>query len=179
MLFRSRSPTLVVNVIGDRAIPPAFGRYLAAHIAGAQHVEFAGEDHFCWVMPTWRELMDCWIEFVTGRAPATRSERQFATVLFTDIVDSTARSGEVGDTAWREMLDRHDRIAWQAADRHAGKLIKNTGDGLLMTFTTPSEAVACAADLVRDLGRVGLGVRAGLHAGEIVVREDGDRKSVV
>ena len=169
-----RAPTLVLNVIGDRAIPPAFGRYLAKHIPGARYVEFPGDDHFAWVMPNWRELMDCWIEFVTGRAPAARSERRFATVLFTDIVDSTARSTEVGDTAWREMLDRHDRIAWQAIERHDGKLVKNTGDGLLMTFAAPSHAVACATHLVRELGRVGLGVRAGLHAGEIVVREDGD-----
>ena len=168
------APTLVLNVIGDRAIPPAYGRYLAKRIAGAQYVEFPGDDHFCWVMPTWRELCDRWIEFVIGRAPAARSERRFATVLFTDIVDSTARSAGVGDAAWREMLDRHDRIAWQAIERHDGKLVKNTGDGLLMTFAAPSQAVACATHLVRELAGVGLGVRAGLHAGEVVVREDGD-----
>ncbi len=169
-----RAPTLVMNVIGDRSIPPSFGRYLAEHIPGARYEEFPGEDHLFWIMPNWRELMDCWIEFVTGRAPNVRSERRFATVLFTDIVNSTASSAAVGDTAWRETLDRHDRIAWQAADRHAGTLVKNTGDGLLMTFTTPSQAVECAAELVRELGRVGLSLRAGLHAGEIAVREDGD-----
>ena len=141
-------------------------------------MEFPGEDHFCWIMPTWRELNDCWIEFVTGRAPIARSERRFATVLFTDIVDSTARAAQVGDAAWREMLDRHDRIAWQSVDRHAGKLVKNTGDGLLMTFAAPSEGVACAKELVSELGQVGLRVRAGLHAGEIVVREDGDVSGV-
>ncbi len=169
-----RAPTLVLNVTGDRAIPPAFGRYLAERIPGARYAQFPGEDHFCWVMPNWRELMDCWIEFVTGRAPVARSERRFATVLFTDIVDSTARSGEVGDAAWREMLDRHDRIAWQAAGRHAGTLVKNTGDGLLMTFGAPSQAVACATELTRALEDIGLRIRAGLHAGEVVVREDGD-----
>jgi class 3 adenylate cyclase len=169
-----RAPTLVMNVIGDRVIPPAFGRYLAEHIPGARYVQFPGEDHLVWIMASWRETMDVWIEFVTGRAPVAQSERRFATVLFTDIVDSTARSAEVGDEAWREMLDLHDRIAWQAVDRHAGKLVKNMGDGLLMTFTTPSEAVACATELVGELGRVGLSVRAGLHAGEIMVREDGD-----
>lgn len=173
-----RAPTLVANVIGDRAIPPAFGRYLAKHICGARYVEFPGDDHFCWIMPIWREINDCWLEFVTGRAPAARSERRFATVLFTDIVDSTARSAAVGDAAWRDMLDRHDRIGWQAVDRHVGKLVKNTGDGLLMTFPSPSEAVACATELVGELGRVGLSVRAGLHAGEIVVREDGDVSGV-
>jgi class 3 adenylate cyclase len=94
--------------------------------------------------------------------------------LFTDIVGSTARLTEVGDERWRQLLDRHDRIAWQAVERHAGKLVKNTGDGLLMTFANPSEAVACAHQLARELERVGLRVRAGLHAGEIVVREDGD-----
>jgi class 3 adenylate cyclase len=169
-----RAPTLVMNVTGDRAIPPAFGRYLAEHIPGARYVQIPGEDHLVWVMASWRETMDVWIEFVTGRAPIAQSERRFATVLFTDIVDSTARSAEVGDEAWREMLDRHDRIAWKAVDRHAGKLVKNMGDGLLMTFTTPSDAVACATELVVELGRVGLSVRAGLHAGEIMVREDGD-----
>jgi class 3 adenylate cyclase len=118
--------------------------------------------------------MDCVIEFVIGRAPSTHRERRFATVLFTDIVGSTARSSEVGDGAWREMLDHHDRIAWKAVDRHSGELVKNTGDGLLMTFASPSGAVACASDLVRELGHVGLSVRAGLHAGEILLREDGD-----
>jgi len=169
-----RAPTLVVNVTGDRAIPPVFGRYLAEHISGARYAQFPGEDHFCWVMPNWREFMDCWIEFVTDHAPVTHSERRFATVLFTDIVGSTARSAEIGDHAWREMLDRHDRIGWKAADRHAGTLVKNTGDGLLMTFGAPSHAVACATELVRELEGISLNVRAGLHAGEIVVREDGD-----
>ncbi|MFN2427726.1 MAG: alpha/beta fold hydrolase [Candidatus Binatia bacterium] len=169
-----RAPTLVVNVVGDRAIAPAFGRYLAEHIPGARYLQFPGEDHLCWIMSNWRELTDVLVEFVTGRAPVARSERHFATVLFTDLVNSTARSAEVGDEAWRGMLDRHDQIAWHAVDRHAGKLVKNMGDGLLMTFTSPSAALACATELVRDLGDAGLSVRAGLHAGEIVVREDGD-----
>lgn len=169
-----RAETLVINVVGDRVIPPAYGRYLAKHIPKARYVQFAGEDHFAWVMPSWREICDGFLEFLTGRAPAARSERRFATVLFTDIVDSTARSAAVGDMAWRDMLDRHDRIAWQAVDRHDGALVKNTGDGLLMTFGEPSNGVACAQELVCELGQVGLRVRAGLHAGEILVREDGD-----
>jgi class 3 adenylate cyclase len=169
-----RAPTLVVNVTGDRCIPPAYGRYLADHIPGARYEQFAGEDHLSWVMSDWRGLTDCWLEFLTGNAPSVNAVRRFATVVFTDIVDSTARSGEIGDSAWREMLDRHDRIAWSAVDRHAGTLVKNTGDGLLMTFATPSDAVACASDLVRELDAVGLRVRAGVHAGEIMVREDGD-----
>ncbi len=169
-----RAETLVINVVGDRVIPPAYGRYLAKHIPKARYVQFTGEDHFCWVMPNWRDICDGFLQFLTGRAPMARSERRFATVLFTDIVDSTARSAAVGDTAWRDMLDRHDRIAWQAVDRHDGALVKNMGDGLLMTFGAPSNGVACAQELVCKLGQVGLRVRAGLHAGEILVREDGD-----
>ena len=169
-----QAPTLVMHVQGDRVVPAAFGRYLAEHIRGARYEQFAGDDHLFWVAPAWREPMDCWLEFVTGQAPSMSSDRQFATVLFTDIVGSTARSAEAGDAAWREMLDRHDGIAWRAVGHHGGKLVKNTGDGLLMTFGTPSEAVACSSDLVSELGDVGLSVRAGLHAGEIMVREDGD-----
>jgi class 3 adenylate cyclase len=169
-----KAPTLVMNVKGDRVIHPAVGRYLADKIPAARYVQFAGQDHFCWIMPNWRELMDCWIEFVTGVAPAVHAERKFATVLFTDIVGSTAQSARVGDATWRGMLESHDRIAWKIVDQRRGKLVKNTGDGLLVTFDSPSEAVAATSTLTQELGGVGLTIRAGLHAGEVEVREDGD-----
>jgi class 3 adenylate cyclase len=168
------APTLVLNVTGDRVIHPASGRYLAAKIPGARFVEFAGEDHFAWIMPSWRRLMDYWLEFVTGTAPVTPSQRRFATVLFTDIVGSTAQAARVGDATWRTTMDGHDRIAWQAVGAHRGKLIKNTGDGLLVTFDSPSDAIACTMELTRGLADLGLTIRAGLHAGEVEVREDGD-----
>jgi len=169
-----KAPTLVMNVRGDRIFPPASGRYLADKIPGARFVEFAGEDHFCWIMSSWRELMECWIEFVTGTVPTVRGERRFATVLFTDIVGSTAEGAKVGDDAWRRTLESHDRIAWKTVDRHRGTLVKNTGDGLLITFDSPSQAIACGVELARELAGVGLAIRAGLHAGEIEVRENGD-----
>ncbi|MFT4571287.1 MAG: class 3 adenylate cyclase [Hyphomicrobiaceae bacterium] len=169
-----QAPTLIMNVLGDRVIHPAMGRYLAGAIPGAVHVEFPGDDHMFWVASGWQRIMDRWLEFMLGHATEARTERQFATVLFTDIVGSTARSAQVGDEAWREMLDRHDRIALAAAGQHDGKLVKNTGDGLLMTFSVPSQGLACATKLVRELGSAGLSIRAGLHAGEILVREDGD-----
>jgi class 3 adenylate cyclase len=103
-----------------------------------------------------------------------RTERKFATVLFSDIVDSTARASEVGDEAWSGMLDRHDRIAWDVVQEHRGKLVKNTGDGLLLTFDAPSDAIAAASALTKTLRDVGLETRVGVHAGEIEVRADGD-----
>jgi class 3 adenylate cyclase/pimeloyl-ACP methyl ester carboxylesterase len=169
-----KAPTLVMNVTGDRLIHPACGRYLADKIPGARFVEFPGEDHLCWIMPSWRRLMDCWLEFVTGTAPAAPSQRRFATVLFTDIVGSTTQAARVGDAAWRTTMEGHDRVAWRAVGEHRGKLVKNTGDGLLVTFDSPSEAIACTSELTRELAGLGLTIRAGLHAGEVEVREDGD-----
>jgi class 3 adenylate cyclase/pimeloyl-ACP methyl ester carboxylesterase len=168
------APTLVINVTGDRLIHPVSGRYLADKIPGARFVECSGEDHFCWIMPNWREVMDCWLEFVTGAAPVAPSQRRFATVLFTDIVGSTTQAASAGDAAWRTTMEAHDRVAWQAVGAHGGKLVKNTGDGLLLTFESPSAAIACAVDLRRELAAIGLTIRAGVHAGEIEVREDGD-----
>jgi class 3 adenylate cyclase len=168
------APTLVMNVTGDRLMHPATGRYLADKIPGARFVEFPGEDHLFWIMPGWRPLMDCWLEWVTGTAPAAPSQRRFATVLFTDIVGSTTEAARLGDAAWRTTMEGHDRVAWRAVGAHGGKLVKNTGDGLLVTFDSPSEAIACTSELKRELAGLGLTIRAGLHAGEVEVREDGD-----
>jgi class 3 adenylate cyclase len=173
-LANIKAPTLVINLTGDRLFPPAVGRYLADKIPGARYEEFEGDDHFCWIAPNWREIIDCWIEFVTGVKPEAGTKRRFATVLFSDIVGSTSRSAEVGDEAWARTLDSHDRIAWDVVREHRGSLVKNTGDGLLLTFDAPSDGVAAASALTQALGSVGLRIRAGLHAGEVEVREDGD-----
>jgi class 3 adenylate cyclase len=95
-------------------------------------------------------------------------------VLFTDLVDSTARSAQAGDVAWLATLESHDRICREVVDGCAGRIVKSTGDGLLAIFDTPSQAVRAAGDVVTKLGSIDLGVRAGVHAGELEVREDGD-----
>jgi class 3 adenylate cyclase len=168
------APTLVIHASGDRLISPTVGRYVADRIPGAHYEEFDSDDHMIWVSPVWREVTDCAVEFLTGVKPGMRTERKFATVLFSDIVDSTARASEVGDEAWSGMLDRHDRIAWDVVQEHRGKLVKNTGDGLLLTFDAPSDAIAAASALTKTLRDVGLETRVGVHAGEIEVRADGD-----
>ena len=149
---RITAPTLVMHVKGDRVCNVAGGRVLADLIPGARYVEIPGEDHFCWVMPTWREMNDVIVEFCTGTVPEPITTRRFATVLFTDIVGSTHRSAALGDTAWREILDQHDVIARKIVEQHGGRVVKSTGDGLLVIFDVPSQGVGCGIDLCRRFG---------------------------
>jgi class 3 adenylate cyclase len=171
---RIAAPTLVMHVKGDRALHVAMGRLLADLISGSTYVEIDGEDHFSWIMPNWREVNDAFIEFITG-TPATRtSTRQFGTVLFTDIVDSTRQSAAMGDSKWRGVLDGHDRTARGLIDQHSGRVVKSTGDGLLAVFDAPSQGVECGIRMCEALRGIGVQIRAGVHAGEIEVHEDGD-----
>ncbi len=165
--------TLVVHVKGDRVLPAAGGRLLADLIPDAEYVEIPGEDHFAWIMPNWREI-DVLIEFATGTPVTRTATRKFANVLFTDIVGSTRQSAERGDAAWRALLDSHDRIARGLVDEHGGRVVKSTGDGLLVTFDSPSQGVACGVGLRDALVGIGIEIRAGIHAGEIELHDDGD-----
>jgi class 3 adenylate cyclase len=111
-------------------------------------------------------------EFVTGhrRSPESDLDRILATVLFTDIVDSTNRAAQLGDNRWRDLLDRHDDLSNRIVSKHRGNLVKSTGDGILATFDGPGRAVRCALTLSEATKVIGLPVRAGLHCGEVEVR---------
>jgi class 3 adenylate cyclase len=102
--------------------------------------------------------------------PDDRGQRILATVLFTDIVGSTERARQLGDRRWGELLDLHDRTAGELVGRWLGRLVKLTGDGVLAVFDRPERAIRCAAGLRDSLGQAGLPIRAGLHAGEVVLR---------
>ena len=167
-----------MHVQGDQVLPVAMGRLLADIIPGARYVEIEGADHFFWIMPNWREVSDISIEFVTGKPVERATTRQFATVLFTDIVDSTRQSAAVGDARWREILDEHDRTARGLIDEHRGRVVKSTGDGLLAVFDTPSQGVNCGVQMCDALRGIGIAIRAGIHAGEIEVHDDGDVSGV-
>ena len=171
---RIKARTMVMHVLGDHELNVSFGRLLADIIPGAEFVGIEGEDHFSWIMPNWRDVTDGLIEFAIGSELKRTSRRQFGAVLFTDIVDSTKQSVAVGDTKWREVLESHDKVARELIDEHRGRVVKSTGDGLLALFDGPSEGVECGVKLCDSLRGIGVEIRAGIHAGEIEVHDDGD-----
>lgn len=118
------------------------------------------------------ELLDEIQEFVTGTRSAALVNRVLATVLFTDIVSSTEHAANMGDRAWREVLDSYEMVARSALDQFRGREIKSTGDGTLATFDGPARAVECARAIMERVAPLGVEVRAGIHTGEIELRGD-------
>jgi class 3 adenylate cyclase len=166
-----QAPTLVIHRVGDQMIRVDHGRYLAQHITGARLVEVPGSDHLFYVGDGDAIIGEI-EEFLTG-ARHVDTDRVLATVMFTDIVDSTARAAAVGDRQWRGLVDEHDRVTGTLVERFQGELVKTMGDGALASFDGPGRAVRCAAALRDAVFTLGLEVRAGLHTGE-VERRDGD-----
>ena len=159
------APTLVAHCRGDRMIPVALGRYLADHIAGSRFAELPGRDHIAFAKA--EPLLDEVEEFLVGSRGAAAAERALATILFTDLVDSTARAAELGDRRWRALLERHDAAVRRQLTLHRGREVKTVGDGFLATFDGPARAIRCAEALRGELGTLGLQVRAGIHTGEV------------
>jgi class 3 adenylate cyclase len=148
------------------------GRYLAEHIEGARLVELPGADGAL----AWENadlLIDEIEEFLTGIRRRAAPDRALATVLFTDIVGSTERAGELRDERWLRLLDVHDETARRVVGGLDGRLIKTTGDGILAIFDGPGRGIRAAALLREELRRAGLDIRAGVHTGEVELR-DGD-----
>ena len=171
---RISSRTMVMHVKGDQVLPVGGSRLLAQIIPNAVYREIAGDDHFAWIMPNWRDPTDAAIEFYTGAALKRTSSRKFGAILFTDIVDSTRQSSALGDAKWRTMLEGHDRVTRHLIGQHGGRLVKSTGDGLLAIFDAPFQGVACGIEMCDTLGGMGVTIRAGLHVGQIEVHDDGD-----
>jgi class 3 adenylate cyclase/pimeloyl-ACP methyl ester carboxylesterase len=163
-----RIPTLVIHRSGERVVPVGCARYLAQHIPGARLVELPGIDHLPIIDGD--AIMDEIEEFLTGVRPLPESDRVLATVLFTDIVTSTERSAQVGDRRWKDLLDQHDTLIRRELERHRGRLVKNTGDGILATFDGPARAIRCAQAIATSVKALGIEVRAGLHTGEVELR---------
>src|SRR5919109_983614 len=168
-----RCPALVLHAEENSVWPVEYARYLAERIPGARLEIFPGSDIFLLYQHE-RTLLPMIEEFLTGERRFYHAERVLATVLFTDIVGSTERASALGDPAWRAELERHDGIAARAVERFGGRLVKSTGDGVVVTFDGPGRAIGCAQTLISELERADLPIRAGVHTGEIELRPDGD-----
>jgi len=165
-------PTLVLRQEQDTYLDERHSRYVAEHIPAARYVEVPGRAPF-WIGAE-DAVADEIHHFLTGVRRPVVSDRVLATVLFTDIVGSTERAAELGDEAWRSLLERHDSVVRQEVERHRGRFVKSLGDGTLAVFDGPSRAISsalAARDRVRDLG---LETRAGLHTGECELLEGDD-----
>jgi class 3 adenylate cyclase len=163
-------PTLVLHRRDNVFTPVGCSRYLGDNIAGARYVELPGADQLPWSGDA-QAILDEVEEFLTGQRSGT-GERVLATVLFTDIVDSTRQAVELGDRAWRARLENHDAIVRRELRRYGGREINTTGDGFFAAFDSPTQAAHCARAIVDASASARLAVRAGIHTGECERRGD-------
>jgi class 3 adenylate cyclase/pimeloyl-ACP methyl ester carboxylesterase len=166
-----RVPTLVVHHTDDSIIMPAKGTYLAENIPGAKYVELPGRNMYHFVEP-WRDSFQEIAQFLTGHQADMVDDRVLATVLFTDIVDSTRRAAEMGDRDWHALLDAHDAVVRVQLARFRGREVNTAGDGFLAMFDGPQRAIRCAMAVRDAVQALGIQVRAGLHTGECEIRGD-------
>jgi class 3 adenylate cyclase len=166
LLGSMRVPTLLLHRTGDRFVDVHTSRYMARRIPGARLVELSGDDH----LPFFGDqdaVVALTQEFLTGALPVADPDRMLATLLFTDIVDSTKLATELGDRRWHRLLEQHNQMVRKHLDRFRGREIKTTGDGFLATFDGPARAIRAAHAIRTELAEHGLQIRAGLHTGAI------------
>jgi class 3 adenylate cyclase len=164
-----RVPTLVVHRTESVIQPVELGREVASLIPAARLIEVPGTDSLLFSGDTDR-VIDEVEEFLTGARSGGDAERVLATLLFTDIVESTRTAAEVGDRQWRDLLDEHDRLVRRELERFRGREVVTTGDGFLATFDGPGRAVRCALAITEVTVSAGIRVRAGIHTGEVELR---------
>jgi pimeloyl-ACP methyl ester carboxylesterase/class 3 adenylate cyclase len=158
-------PTLVIHRAGDIMVTIPHGRYIAEHVPGARMIELPGDDHMCFAGDQ-DAILDPIEEFVTGGLADAAPDRVLATVLFTDIVDSTARAAELGDRKWRDLLETWQLQVRKLLERYRGREVKTTGDGFLAAFDGPERAIHCARAIAQQSPPIGVYVRTGVHTGQ-------------
>ncbi len=163
-------PTLVIHAADDRVCHVENGRYLARHIPGARYVELPGSDHVPWFdpEPTVAEIR----EFLTGTRETASPDRVLVTILFTDLVTSSEMAASLGDRRWRDLLEQHHTAIRRELTRFDGREVDTAGDGFFATFDGPARAIRCARAIMAGVADLGLGLRAGLHTGEVEVLGD-------
>jgi class 3 adenylate cyclase len=167
-----RVPTLVMHRTGDQDVPVEAGRWLAEHIPTARFVEFPGSSHVAAADPGPVELeLRAFLAAVRAGAEIEVGEPEsvLATVLFTDIVASTAKAAELGDRGWRELLERHHALVRRELGRFRGREVDTAGDGFFAAFDGPARAIRCGRAVTEAVQELGLEIRAGLHTGECEV----------
>jgi class 3 adenylate cyclase len=170
-----QTPTLVLHWRDEHVFELAEAEYLADHIPGAELVVLEGADHAWFVKPEpiareiERFLTGVWER---GEWNAFEPDRVLATILFTDIVDSTAKAAELGDARWRELLQQHHALVRRNLARFQGREMDTAGDGFFASFDGPARAIRCADAITKAVGELGLSVRAGLHTGECEAVDD-------
>jgi class 3 adenylate cyclase/pimeloyl-ACP methyl ester carboxylesterase len=163
-----RVPTLVLHRTDDRLVDVRNSRYIAERIPGARGVELAGLDHFAWIGDTERVLAEI-KAFLADVTEGAAVDRRLATVLFTDIVGSTQKAAELGDSRWKSLLtDHHERVRAELT-RFRGEELDTAGDGFFASFDGPARAIRCASAIAASVRELGIEVRAGLHTGECEV----------
>lgn len=172
ILSAVRVPTLVMHRRDDRWIHVEHGRYLAERIEGARYVELPGDNHYAFHGDT-DAIVEEIRSFLGSLPEPGEVDRMLATILFTDIVDSTRHAATAGDARWRDILDRHDSLVQQQLARFRGRQVRTTGDGVVATFDGAARAVRCAAAIREAMRPLGLEIRAGVHSGEVEKRGDG------
>ena len=178
ILHTIRVPTLILHRTGDLVASVEGARLMAEKIPDARLVEFEGDDHVPFT-GDFNPVLDEMEEFLTGTRQARPLDRVLATVMFTDIVDSTRRAADAGDRGWRDLIERHDDLTRRQLERFRGREVKTLGDGFLATFDGPARAIECACAIRDGVGTHGLEVRAGLHTGECELYGDDVRGMAV
>jgi class 3 adenylate cyclase len=158
-------PTLVMHRVGDRVVEVENGRYLAERIPEARFVELPGDDFVLWAGDT-DAIADEVEEFLTGRRIGPEATRIVATVMFTDVVGSTARADALGDRAWSDLLRAHDSRLRTQLGRFGGREIDTAGDGFFASFASPTAAIRCAHAVQQSVRELGIEIRIGIHTGE-------------
>jgi class 3 adenylate cyclase len=160
------APALVMHRCENRWWDIGAARWMASQMPHASFVELDGSDNYWWAGDADR-IVDEIEQFLLGERTSRRSSRQLATMMFTDVVDSTSRASELGDARWRTLLEAHDATTVAEAERHGGTVVKNLGDGYLLTFEGPGAAIAAGRSIQAAVGRIGLDIRIAVHTGEV------------
>ena len=165
-------PVLVLHSRDDLAVSKLNGRYLADNIGGSKYIEYPSGGHLPWHEERENIVKDLITFFSETESVIKSADRNLATILFTDIEDSTKKMTEMGDIQWSEKMNKHDEIMKDTIESFNGKLVKNTGDGVLAVFDGPARSIESAISSITRLGEIGLKIRCSLHVGEVIWRND-------